>query len=92
MRELGSESPLPLLYLGEMKMFDKIKQVLVLLQEVTTVAPSINFTGGILFGLIGTLGLVVLIIVAVKYFRRRLRDKAIDNHILWNSAEGLQRR
>ena len=62
-------------------MFDRIKQVLILLQE----APSIDFTGGILFGIIGTIGLIV---VAILYFRRMLKNKAIDNHTLWDNAEG----
>lgn len=65
-------------------MFDKIKQVLVLLQA----APPVDFTGGTLFGMVGTIGLIALIVVAIIYFRRMRKDKAVDNHSLWNSAEG----
>jgi hypothetical protein len=72
------------LWQGGMGMFDRIKQVLILLQE----APSIDFTGGILFGIIGTIGLIGLIVVAILYFRRMLKNKAIDNHTLWDNAEG----
>jgi len=62
-------------------MFDKIKQVLILLQ----VAPPVDFTGGILFGIWGTIGLIVATII---YCRRTRKNKAVDNHNLWNSAEG----
>ncbi len=62
-------------------MFDRMKQILVLLQE----APPVDFTGGILFGIIGTIGLIV---VAIICFRRMLKNKAIDNHTLWDNAEG----
>ena len=72
------------LWQGGMGMFDRIKQVLILLQ----VAPPVDFTGGILFGIIGTIGLIGLIVVTIIYCRRTRKNKAVDNHSLWNSAEG----
>ena len=65
-------------------MFDKIKQGLVLLQA----APPVDFTGGILFGIVGTIGLIGLIVATIIYCRRTRKNKAVDNHSLWNSAEG----
>ena len=72
------------LWQGGMGMFDKIKQVLVLLQA----APPVDFTGGILFGIVGTIGLIGLIVATIIYCRRTRKNKAVDNHSLWNSAEG----
>ena len=67
-----------------MGMLDKIKQVLILLQE----APPVDFTGGILFGMVATIGLIGLIVVTIIYCRRMRKNKAVDNQNLWNSAEG----
>ncbi|MCK4565697.1 MAG: hypothetical protein KAU48_00160 [Candidatus Thorarchaeota archaeon] len=65
-------------------MFDKIKQVLILLQA----APPVDFTDGLFFGVVGIIGLIALIVVAIIYFWRMRKDKAANNHNLWNSAEG----
>lgn len=47
-------------------MFDKIKQALTMLQA----APPVEATGVILIGMVGTIGLIALIVAAIIYFRR----------------------